>query len=117
MIMQAYLIDPEKRIVESCDYSGDWKEISDLIDCHSFDIAGTKDFSVYVDDEGLFSLKRHFFTIKGYPQPLCNKGLLLGPVDDEGETLESPLTLEEARKMGKFISFSEALKIAQQLGL
>ena len=78
MIMQAYLIDPEKKIVESCDYSGDWKEISDLIECRWFDIAGTDKYSVYVDDEGLCynGENMHFFTIEGYPQPLVGKGLL-----------------------------------------
>lgn len=115
MIMQAYLIDPKEKIVESCDYSGNWKEISDLIECRTFDVAGTKDFSIYVDDEGLFAPERHFFTIKGYPQPLCNKALLLGPVDDEGETLESPLTLEEAQALVKFLSFDEALEVAREM--
>lgn len=114
MIMQAYLIDPKARTVESCDYSNDWKDISGLIECDTFDVAGTDKLSVYVDDEGLFAPERHFFMVEGYPQPLCNKGLLLGPVDyDTGETLEAPWTLEEAQALVKFLSFDEALEVAR----
>lgn len=116
MIMQAYLIDPKARIVESCDYSGDWKDISGLIECDSFDVAGTDKLSVYVDDEGLFKPERHFFMIGTYPQPLCNKALLLGPVDyDTGETLEASWTLEEAQALVKFLSYEEALTIAKEM--
>jgi hypothetical protein len=114
--MQAYLIDPKAKTVESCDYDGDWKSIYTLIECSTFDIAATEEFSVYIDDEGLFAPERCFFMIDGYPQPLCNKGLLLGPVEPEtGETLESPLTLEEAQEKVKFLTFEDVMKIASDL--
>ncbi len=113
MIMQAYLIDPEKKIVESCDYSNDWKDISTLIECETFDVAGTSEFSVYIDDEGLYKNPQHFFMVGNYPFPLCGKGLLLGPVNyDTGETLESPLTLEEAKLQVQFLSLDDVRKLA-----
>lgn len=114
--MQAYLIDPKARTVESCDYSNDWKDIAGLIECDTFDVAGTDKLSVYVDDEGLYAKERYFFRVEGYPQPLCNKALLLGPVDyATGETLEAPWTLEEARSLVTFMSFDEALEYAKEL--
>lgn len=117
MIMQAYLIDPKEKTVESCDYSGNWKEISDLIECRWFDVAGTDKYSVYVDDEGLCTNEDpHFFLIEGYPQPLVGKGLLLGPVDyDTGETTEAPWTLEEARSLVKFLTLEEVMAFGARM--
>jgi len=116
MIMQAYLIDPEKRIVESCDYDGDWKSISALIECDTFDVAGTSEFSVYVDDEGLYKEPQHFFMIEGYPSPLCGKGLLLGPVNyDTGETPESDLTLEQVQALVSFKTIDEVIALGPLL--
>jgi len=114
--MQAYVIDPKARTVEAFDYSDNWKDIAGILGCQSFDIAGTDKFSLYVDDEGLFAPERHFFMIEGYPQPLCNKSLLLGPVDyDTGDTLESPLTLEQATALVKFLTLDEAKEASKML--
>lgn len=115
--MQAYLIDPKARTVETVDYNNEnWRNICDHIDAPSFDVAGTDKLSVYVDDEGLYAKERYFFRVEGYPQPLCNKALLLGPVDyATGETLEAPWTLEDARALVTFMTFGEALEYAKEL--
>lgn len=115
--MQAYLIDPKAETVTAVDYdSTDWKNISKMIEAPSFDVAGTDKLSVYVDDEGLYAEERHFFMVQGYPQPLCNKALLLGPVDyDSGETLEAPWTLDQAKNLVTFLSLAEAKAFAETM--
>ncbi len=89
--MQAYLIDPHTKTTEAIDYSGDWQDISKLIGCDYFDVVTTREgLSIYVDDEGLYRQGQAFFAWNGLPVPLAGKALVLGPVDDEGETLECP---------------------------
>lgn len=94
--MKAFLINPETRTIEQIEYTGNWRDIYPLIDCDCFttmDIDGSN--TVFVDDEGLLhGGERHFFVLgEGY-QPLCGKGLVLG-YDEEGETVEPSITLEQ----------------------
>lgn len=98
--MKAYLIDtPNKQIVE-VEYNGDWKTISpEHLKCEVFTTVrlNLSDDCVYVDDEGLINGNEHgWFTIDTYGQPLRGYGLVLG-VDEEGETVEPSLSLEELR--------------------
>jgi hypothetical protein len=89
--MQAYLIDPHTKTTEAIDYSGDWRDVKTLIDCQYFDVVTTPEgLSIYVDDEGLYKNGQAFFAWKGLPVPLAGKALVLGPVDEEGETHECP---------------------------
>lgn len=92
--MKAYLIDPDNFSIKPVDYDGDWRSISTLLDCHTFDVMTTPEgMSIYVDDEGLYT-EHSFFRWRGCP-PIRGKGLVLGPVDDEGDTGECPLSLKE----------------------
>lgn len=96
MIMQAYLIDPDNTSIERVDYNGDWRSISDLLECDRFDVMTTPEgMSIFVDDEGLYTDKA-FFQWRGCP-PIRGRGLVLGPVDDEGETTECPMALKEIK--------------------
>ena len=101
--MQAYKIDPKAKTITPVEYSGDYKQIAELIG------EGTKYFTtvnlgggdtLFVDDEGLLTIPeegRAFFTIKGYSnpnlrahpkcrgqQPLIGCAVLLG-TDAEGD--------------------------------
>ena len=52
--MKAILINPFDQTIKETEYTGNYKEIYDLIDCRSFDcvrIYETQD--MYIDDEGL----------------------------------------------------------------
>lgn len=102
--MKAILIDPFDRNITEVEYSGDFKEIYQHIDCQLFDVVRIdRTNSIFVDDEGLISGKAQaFFKIDGYPEPLAGKGLMLG-ADDEGESISPSLTLNEVRGMVDFV--------------
>ena len=103
-MMQAILINPFDETIEEIEYSGDWRDISTLIECDMFTVAyfDDTDDSVYVDDEGLYVENQAFFTIGDCPQPLAGRGLLLG-TDEEGDSTDCKTTLEEAKAMVKFL--------------
>ena len=87
--MKAYLIDPKEQKFEIVEYSGDFKQIYEILDCRAFDVVRTYENGdvIYVDDEGLFVEDQHFFMHKNYPTPLAGRGLVLG-TDEEGEDTE-----------------------------
>ena len=80
-MMQAILIDTPKQTIEIVDYSGDYKDIYTLLGCELFTsvyLEGVGQDTLYVDDEGLYVENQVFFNIKGCPQPLAGRGLILG---------------------------------------
>ena len=107
--MKAYFIDSEKKEIKEVEYTN-WEQISPMLGARSFDVAtfNKKEDCVYVDDEGLLSLTENskFFEIKGYPQPLAGNGLVLG-TNDEGESIEPSITLEELKGMVTFLTIQE----------
>lgn len=92
-----YLIDPFAKTITEVEYSGDYKQIYDLIDCECFDVAriNGKGDGIFVDDEGLIREKpQAFFIHANYPTPLAGKGFLLGS-NDEGDSVTPYCTLAE----------------------
>jgi hypothetical protein len=78
-MMLAILIDPFTETIEVVDYSGDWQDISTLLECSLFTTIDLGDSdTLYVDDEGLYVEDQRFFNLEGYPQPLAGRGLVLG---------------------------------------
>jgi len=101
--MKAYLIDPYEHSITKIDYSGDYHDIYKLIDCQTFDCVGFNgDDTLYVDDEGLYKDNPEFFMIKGYPQPLCGKALVLG-YDVDGNSIDPKVSLTKLKGMVTFI--------------
>lgn len=102
--MKAYLIDPTAQTVSQVEYDGNYKSIYKLIDCDTFTtvlLADDND-AIFVDDEGLLKDEPGpFFNLKGYPQPLAGKGLVLG-ADNEGESVEPTATLDQIKDMISF---------------
>lgn len=106
-IAKGYLIDPEaKKITHVNHDTKDYKQIYDLIDCKPspFVIVHLDDENIiFIDDEGLLKNPRYFFNIKGYPQPLAGKGLVLG-CDSDGDTVSATIEYEDLKKL---ITYSE----------
>ena len=103
--MKAILIDPFTRTVTEVEYSGNYQQIYDLIDCETFDCARINRHGdgIFVDDEGLIRDKEQaFFLHADYPQPLAGKGLVLG-CDDEGESVSPHTTLDEVTRKVRFV--------------
>ncbi len=90
--MKAYLIDPFKRDISVVEYTGNYKNIYEHIEAQTFDLVRINNAGdcIYVDDEGYYAEDKALFTIRGYKNPLVNKGLVLG-TDEEGEPAQNQL--------------------------
>lgn len=112
--MKGYLIDPKNRLVHAVDVS-DTDTLQDIykhvgascIDC----VRMPNDDTIYIDDEGLFR-KHDYFTLVGYQSPLAGTGLVLG-TDREGNSVDPVQTLEELARQVIFITWEEALAMAE----
>jgi hypothetical protein len=105
--MKAYLIDPQAKTVTEVHYNGDFHQIYELIEVELFTVVTIDDIgnAVFIDDEGLLNNPRYFFKLAGYLQPLAGKGLVLG-TDDDGESVEPTISLEDVRGMVSFLEAS-----------
>jgi len=104
--MKAYLIDPFKREITEVDHAGGIDSIYKLIEARMFDaVRFNDDDCVFVDDEGLYAERRALFTIHGYPQPLVNKGLVLG-TDNHGESISPSVSLDWLKANVTFLDFA-----------
>jgi len=94
--MNAYLIDPFTKTVKLVEYSGDYKEIYQYIDCDCFTTVtiNAMDDTIFVDDEGLFKEFQTFFQHANYKQPLAGYGLVLG-CDSEGNSCNPKISIDE----------------------
>jgi len=104
--MKSFLIDPFNQKIEVAIYSGDYKDISKLIEADSglFDVVrlyANQDVA-FVDDEGLYVEDQKFWIHKNYPTPLAGKALVLG-TDDEGDSISPATTIEQLKDDIKFI--------------
>lgn len=96
--MRAILIDPFSRTIAEVEYSGNYKQIYELIQCDTYDCAriNREGDGIFVDDEGLFKEQEQaFFLHADYPQPLAGRGLVLGCRMEDGESVSPSTTLDE----------------------
>ena len=107
--MKAFLIDPYAMTVTEVQYGGDYNEIYKLTDCDIFTCVTFNEHedSIFIDDEGLINGKEQAFfrvvdTPRGPSYPLVGKGLVLG-TNEEGESVEPKVTLEQLKKQIQFI--------------
>ena len=109
--MKAYLINPKDETITVVDYdNSDYKNISKMIDAHWFTTVQISDNmdTMYLDDEGLLhNGEKYNFTLHNGEiydlardtrllRTYIGKGLVLG-CDDEGESCEPEITLEELK--------------------
>lgn len=99
--MKGILINPHDETIKEVVYTGDFREIYDLVDCRTFDcVRLTIENDMYVDDEGLLIDNQRYFSIKD--RNYGGKALLLAH-DDEGESIATTFTLQEAKDMVQFL--------------
>jgi len=90
--MKAILINPFEETITEVEYTGDYKQIYDLIDCRTFDcVRLCESDDLYVDDEGLLKDNR-YFSWSG--RNFAGKGLILAH-NDEGESVGTTYDLHE----------------------
>jgi hypothetical protein len=118
--MDAYLIDPFAQTVTVVDFTGDYKQIYQLIQAELFTVVpiNMAGDGIFVDDEGLFvdtDEQRYFiFTNNGETQLLAGRGLVLG-VDGAGESVSPHMTLDELTAMIEWPEQALAKRIADNL--
>lgn len=104
--MRAYLIDPANARISEVDFNGDYRHIYELIDAERFDVARIDDSEgdgIYVDDEFLFKNHTLFYRVDGYAGGyLAGKGLVLGS-DEQGESVEPRITLDDLKRRVIFV--------------
>ena len=99
--MRGILINPFDTTIKEVVYTGDFREIYDLIGCRSFDcvrLYETQD--MYIDDEGLLIDNQMYFTMND--RVYAGKGLLLSH-DDEGESTSTNLDLQMVEDMVEWL--------------
>lgn len=100
--MKAILIDPFEHSIKEVEYSGDFRQIYELIGAECFDVVRiSHEDSIFVDDMGLMNNPTHFFIHEGYLSPLAGKGLVLG-CDENGDSISPVTTVEEVKSKVKF---------------
>ena len=103
------LIDVQNRSIEFVEVK-DWKDIYVHVKCEMFEcVSIDENNDVYVDEEGLLTMdsKSMFFMYKGYPQPLCGNGLILGIDHENGESIDTTLSLELVKSNVRFMDMFE----------
>lgn len=112
--MKAYLIDPFQKSISEVEYSGNWEDISKMINCDYFTVVNLNDDgdTVFVDDEGLLRDQTYmkYFRIRMEPdfeQTIAGKGLVLG-TDREGNSCAPICNIEWLEGV---ISFPDADKV------
>ena len=109
--MRALLIDPTEKSFTEVEYNGDWKTIAPLLGCELFTVVYTDVGDVFVDDEGLYNTENDFFVLDGVDQPLCGRGLIFGPADDEGNTTPATISIGDIEEKVFFMSRSKVYKM------
>ena len=101
--MKAILINPFDQTIKETEYTGDYKEIYDLVSCRTFDcVRLTPHEDMYIDDEGLLMDNQRYFRMLEIGANYAGKALLLSH-DDEGETTATNWTLQEVKNMVQWL--------------
>ena len=99
--MKGILINPFDETIKEVVYTGDYREIYDLVECRTFDaVRLNNEDDMYIDDEGLLVNNQRFFSIRR--GNYGGKALLLSH-DDEGESIATTLTLQDVKSMVHFL--------------
>ena len=99
--MKGILINPFDETIKEVVYTGDYREIYDLVECRTFDVVRlNNEDDMYIDDEGLLVNNQRFFSIN--EGNYGGKGLLLSH-DDEGDSVATNLSLQTVKDMVHFL--------------
>ena len=99
--MKGILINPFNETIKEVVYTGDFREIYDLVDCRTFDcVRLTIENDMYVDDEGLLIDNQRYFTMNN--RVYAGTALLLSH-NDEGETTGTNLDLQMVKDMVEWL--------------
>jgi len=111
--MKAILIDSKSKTVRYVEVKvNDGSALESMynhIDCDLVEVINIDDKNdLFVDEEGLLKLNKdsQFFLYDGFPQPLAGNGLILGLNQEEGESVETSLSIEEVAEKVLFLDIN-----------
>lgn len=112
--MKAILIDVVNHQISLVDVSNNIKDIYKHLNCDMFECVDIDhQNTIYVDEEGLLKLdeRSKFFRYKGYPQPICGNGLVLGINHHTGDSIDCSLSVEDIKSKVEFLCLAEVMMI------
>lgn len=119
--MKAILIDVHSQTIKEVEVTKDLsgsnlQSMYEHIGCDCFTCVGIDENNdIFVDDNGLLFLTpfSRFFNYKGYSQPLAGNGLIVGIDNNDGESIDTTLTIDEVIKNVTFMSLQEVQTYAE----
>lgn len=100
------LINPREKTIELVEVENIYPDANKLMECQTFTSAdyfaggpNADEHTLMVDDEGLYVSDKYWFRFNNGPRPFCGISVIVGPADDEGETLDVTCTVEEVKKL------------------
>lgn len=103
-------INVEDQTITEIEHNGDWKEIAPLIGngCRIFTcpIIDDNGDTLYCDDEGLLKPVKGGFVMPNWHYPIVGNALFLGS-DEEGNTCDVKMTLDELKENVRFLTAFE----------
>jgi len=118
--MKAILIDVHSQTIKEVEIeknaSVNIGHIYEHLKCDCFTSVGIDENNdVFVDDEGLLKLTplSKFFLYKGYPQPLAGNGLIVGIDHNDGDSVDTTLTIHEVAQNVIFMNLHEVQLYAE----
>lgn len=102
------LIDVQNESVTEVFLEDGLDAIYEALKCSTFEAVNIRDNNdIFVDEEGLFKVNENtkFFQY-GSSQPLVGNGLVTS-YGDEGETIDTTMSVDEVRKEVKFLTLND----------
>ena len=101
--MKGILINPLDKTIKEVVYTGDFREIYDLVDCRTFDcVMVDSENDMYIDDEGLYVDDQRYFRMVELGANYAGKALILSH-DDEGDSVSTTLSIEEVKDIVEWL--------------
>ena len=109
--MRGFIIFPIRKTIEEITYRGGYEEINKLLHirtCTAVDLY--PDEVAYIDDDGSFNDKHHYWIHKNYPTPLAGPGLFVG-TDEEGNDIPPSTSIDQLRKDVKWVGNKHNVRV------
>lgn len=108
--MKAILIDAVEKQVREVEYDGSLESAYSLLRCDTIDVVRINDENdMIVDDEGLLTHESDDSPFVAFPggQRIAGSVLIVGAVDDNGDSTSTSLSVEFIEECVKFVTLGE----------
>jgi len=117
-MVKGYLIDVTKEtieevLIEKTERGSTLNGLYKSIGCTNVEcVSINSENDLWVDGEGLLTMSNEskFIELEGFPQPLCGNGVILGFNENNGDSMNTTLTLEQLKSKVKFLTFEQVKK-------